>query len=405
MCIFSQKSKLEMLRDIARKREENLSAYACKSDAGKGFFDNESFYQYEKREIRPRFFHDTDRIIHSKCYTRYIDKTQVFYLVENDSITHRVLHVQLVSKIARTIGRYLRLNEDLIEAISLGHDVGHSPFGHNGESIISKFCEKNNCGCFQHNVQSFRLFHEIEKQGKGLNLSVQVLDGIICHNGEVLSNSYKANSKKTADDLLQQYNEGLLDKKVSSKMVPMTLEGCVMKISDAIAYIGRDIEDAIILNLIERNDIPIYIREVLGDDNRSIINNLVYDVIENSYDKDCLMMSKNVYDAFNALKEWNYEHIYNNSKKKTQDDVIEKMFNSVLDRCYEDMIHKKGVIYNWFNNNTDKYKMTTKTARVVADFVSGMTDDYLMKTYEKIIMPKPFGSTFKKSSESDDDAK
>lgn len=133
----------------------------------------------EADDPRPPFFHDIDRILYSRAYSRHIDKTQVFYLVENDHITHRVLHVQLVSKIARTIGYFLNLNLDLIEAISLGHDVGHSPFGHNGETIISDFCKKHGCGIFEHNVQGFRLFHQIENEGRGNNLTVQVLDGII----------------------------------------------------------------------------------------------------------------------------------------------------------------------------------------------------------------------------------
>ena len=173
-------------------KESSLAAYACKSTQAVRFHE-------APKDIRPDFFHDSDKIIHSYCYSRYIDKTQVFYLVENDHITHRVLHVQLVAKIARTIGRFLNLNEDLIEAISLGHDVGHTPFGHDGERIISGILQEKNEGIFEHNVQSFRLFHDLEVYGTGLNLTAQVLDGIICHNGEILKNEYCCNRNKTPD--------------------------------------------------------------------------------------------------------------------------------------------------------------------------------------------------------------
>ena len=164
---------------------KNLSKYACRSIKGNRLEPDRERIP-DRKNVRTTFFHDTDSVIHSRAYTRYIDKTQVFYLIENDHITHRVLHVQLVSKIARTIGRFLRLNEDLLEALSLGHDVGHAPYGHDGEEYLKNFCKKMRIGTFAHNAQSVRLFTEIENFGKGLNLTLQVLDGILCHNGEIL---------------------------------------------------------------------------------------------------------------------------------------------------------------------------------------------------------------------------
>ena len=371
-------------------KERSLAPYACKSSEAIRF-------QEEQMDIRPSFFHDSDRIIHSYCYSRYIDKTQVFYLVENDHITHRVLHVQLVSKIARTIGRFLNLNEDLIEAISLGHDVGHTPFGHDGERIISRFLQEQGEGVFEHNVQSFRLFHDLEAYGKGLNLTAQVLDGIICHNGEILQNSYGCDRNKTSERLLVEYHDSLKGIFKSKDMVPMTLEGCVMRISDVIAYIGRDIEDAIILKLVKREDIPHEITEVLGNRNAEIVNTLITDLVNNSIDKDSLAFSPDVFEALDQLKKWNYENIYHNPKKSSQDEKIKSMFQAVLEECLEEIDTNKKVtgINHWFNSMGTEYKETTSKPRIVADYVSGMTDDYLMNAYKEIVIPKSFGISFK----------
>ena len=370
-------------------KEESLAPYACRSAQA---------YRYhaESADVRPEFFHDSDRVIHSYCYSRYIDKTQVFYLVENDHITHRVLHVQMVSKIARTIGRFLNLNEDLIEAISLGHDVGHTPFGHDGERILSAFLQKQNEGIFEHNVQSFRLFHDLEKYGKGLNLTAQVLDGIICHNGEILQNSYGCDSNKTPEKLLEEYRNSLAGTLKSKAMVPMTLEGCVMRISDVIAYIGRDIEDAIVLKLIDRKDLPREVTEVLGDKNASIVNTLITDLVNNSIDRETLTFSPDVFDALNRLKNWNYENIYLNPKKSTQDGKIRAMFQTVLEKCLEELETGRKVtgINHWYASMGEAYQAATSKVRAVADYVSGMTDDFLMNTYKDIVIPKSFGITF-----------
>ena len=179
--------------------ETYLSPYACKSCQAIRL-KRES----RKNEfcIRNEFSRDADRILHSTAYTRYMDKTQVFSLFNNDLITHRGLHVQFVAKIARTIGRALKLNEDLIEAIALGHDLGHVPFGHTGERYLSNICVENGLGYFHHNVQSVRVLRELEKHGKGLNITIQVLDGILCHNGEILSKRYVPNFEKRTEDFL-----------------------------------------------------------------------------------------------------------------------------------------------------------------------------------------------------------
>lgn len=379
----------ERIESRLNEKENSLAAYACKSAQAIRFHE-------ALEDLRPNFFHDSDKIIHSYCYSRYIDKTQVFYLVENDHITHRVLHVQLVAKIARTIGRFLNLNEDLIEAISLGHDVGHTPFGHDGEKIISAFLQEQGAGVFEHNVQSFRLFHDLEAYGKGLNLTAQVLDGIICHNGEILQNSYGCDRSKTPEKLLIEYRESLKGDFKSKDMVPMTLEGCVMRISDVIAYVGRDIEDAIILKLVERESLPREVTEVLGNKNSRIVDTLIKDLVNNSIDKEMLSFSPAVYDALNCLKDWNYKNIYQNPKKSTQDEKIKTMFRAVLTECLEELGSNKKVtgINHWFNSMSAEYKKATPKPRVVADYVSGMTDDYLMNAYKEIVIPKSFGISF-----------
>ena len=380
----------ERIEARLNSKESSLAPYACKSAQAVRFHE-------ALEDVRPNFFHDSDRIIHSYCYSRYIDKTQVFYLVENDHITHRVLHVQLVAKIARTIGRFLNLNEDLIEAISLGHDVGHTPFGHDGERILSAFLQEQDAGVFEHNVQSFRLFHNLEAYGKGLNLTAQVLDGIICHNGEILQNHYGCDRNKTPEKLLTEYRESLAGTFKSKDMIPMTLEGCVMRISDVIAYIGRDIEDAIILKLVERENLPREVTEVLGNKNGDIVDTLIKDLVNNSIDKESLSFSPDVFDALNRLKNWNYKNIYLNPKKSTQDAKIKTMFQTVLEECLEELGSEKKVtgINHWFNSMSDEYKAATSKPRAVADYVSGMTDDYLMNAYKEIVIPKSFGVSFK----------
>ncbi len=379
----------ERIESRLNEKESTLAAYACKSAQAIRFHE-------APEDLRPNFFHDSDKIIHSYCYSRYIDKTQVFYLVENDHITHRVLHVQLVAKIARTIGRFLNLNEDLIEAISLGHDVGHTPFGHDGEKIISTFLQEQGAGIFEHNVQSFRLFHDLEAYGKGLNLTAQVLDGIICHNGEILQNSYGCDRSKTPEKLLTEYRESLKGTFKSKDMVPMTLEGCVMRISDVIAYVGRDIEDAIILKLVERESLPREVTEVLGNKNSTIVDSLIKDLVNNSIDKETLSFSPEVFEVLDRLKKWNYENIYHNPKKSTQDEKIKTMFRAVLVECLEELGSDKKVsgINHWFNSMSAEYKEMTPKPRVVADYVSGMTDDYLMNAYKEIVIPRSFGISF-----------
>lgn len=288
----------------AERERKTLSKFACQSL--KGVRKHPNLEKTPDREnIRPLFFHDTDKIMHSLAYSRYIDKTQAFFLFDNDHITHRVLHVQFVSKIGRVIGRCLRLNEDLIEAIALGHDLGHVPFGHDGEKILNDICEREGIGHFCHNAQSVRFLMEIENNGNGLNLSLQTLDGILAHNGELISEKYSPFREKRWDVYYEEYHRCFTEKNASLKITPMTLEGCVVRIADIIAYIGRDIEDAIKLKIIQRDELPRGATQILGDSNDQIINKLVMDLIASSYDKESLSFSPEIFSAINILKEFN----------------------------------------------------------------------------------------------------
>ena len=365
------------------EKESLLSEYACKSNDAIRIFE-------DKRDIRPEFFRDIDRIIHSQGYTRYIDKTQVYSFTENDHITHRVLHVQLVSKIARTIGRALRLNEDLIEAIALGHDIGHTPFGHTGERFLNDICKKEGIGYFCHNAQSVRILKDIEN----VNISIQTLDGILAHNGELLLNKYQAKKDKNKEDILKEV-DGVFTIEGYSKMIrPMTLEGCVVRISDIIAYLGRDIEDAITLGVIKREDLPKQITDILGNDNSSIVNTLIIDIIKNGMDKEYIQFSKDVFKALVDLRNWNFKKIYSSEEALRNREKLEKafedMFNIYLeelkDKDYKNHIEfsdnipaSEKRLFEFVNSRSEEYRKNTDVKRIVIDYMAGQTDKFFLR--------------------------
>ena len=364
----------EKARENFLRKEKDLSNYATKSSDAIRFKE-------ENEDIRPPFFHDIDRIIHSLSYTRYLNKTQVYTLNSNDHISRRITHVQLVSKIARTIGRALNLNEDLIEAIALGHDIGHTPLGHAGEAILNRLSLKELGEYFAHNIQGVRYYMSVATDGKGLNLTLQTLDGIMTHNGEMLSPIYEP-MPKDKEEFLREYNESYKDLEKSKKYRPMTLEGCIVRISDIIGYIGRDIEDAIMIDRFKRSDIPKEIRDVLGDNNRDIVNTIVLDIINESIDKPYIKMSDRVYKALFALKKFNNENIYKHSMTEEERTYYEKGINKLYSIYLNDIKYnnKDSIIYKIFLNHQDKtYIETTNIKRQVIDFIAGMTDDFLIR--------------------------
>lgn len=358
-------------------KDNSLCCYATKNSEAERINEDDD-------DIRSPFFQDIDRIIHAYSYTRYLDKTQVFTNSYNDHISKRITHVQLVSKIARTICRALRLNEDLAEAIALGHDIGHTPLGHSGEAMLNKISKRELNEVFQHNIQGVRHYMNVEKNGLGLNLTIQVLDGILTHNGEILENIYKVD-KKTKSEFLDIYNNSYKESYKLNKIHPMTIEGCVVRISDIIAYIGRDIEDAIILNKIKREDIPNDIIKVLGDNNKDIVNNIILDIIKNSMNKSYIKMSKSVYNALMLLKKFNYENIYSKSMSKDDYKYYEDGMNKLFKIYLNDIDNNKNsIIYKYFlNNQNDIYNKNTSNKRKVIDFIAGMTDDFLTSEIKK----------------------
>lgn len=382
----------EMIVKACLESEKYLSPYACQSKNAirLGRENSENKHEFN---VRPAFFRDVDRILHSTAYTRYMDKTQVFAFFDNDLITHRGLHVQFVSKIARTIGRALKLNEDLIEAISLGHDLGHVPYGHTGERCLNRICKANDMGLFLHNVQSVRTLTDIENGGKGLNITLQVLDGILCHNGEMLNQRYEPDWNKTKEQFLEEYRRAGTEPGFDKTIRPMTLEGCVVRISDVIAYIGRDIEDAVLLGLIEREDIPESITDVLGCRNSTIINSLVEDLITNSYDKPYLEFSKTVFTALKKLLDFNYKHIYTSDLKEDKEEKFDAMFERVFDGLRTEIAQKDSEINEIYVSQMNKdYTKGNSSDKIIVDFIAGMTDNFFMERYKRICMPRMFGA-------------
>lgn len=340
----------------------------------------------EPEDIRPPYFHDIDRIIYSLAYTRYINKTQVFSDTLNDNITRRSTHVQLVSKIARTIGRALRLNEDLIEAASLGHDIGHTPFGHAGEAILNRISLRVGEGYFNHNIQSVRKLEFLENKGSGLNLTVQVIDAIMCHNGELELSCYKP-VFKTKEKVFQEYYRTYQDKDANTSLIPMTLEGCVVRISDIISYLGRDIEDAIRLNFLKRSELPKDIIQITGLTNKEIVNYFINDIIKNSINKDYIAMSPEAFRCLSNLKKFNYERIYSKVNSSKTLDKWEEMFNKVFKSSLSDLKthNETSHIYIYFYKYMNEdYKKNTSLERVVIDYIAGMTDRFLKSEYEKL---------------------
>ena len=366
-----------------KKHELYLSPFAALDSKAERFFKHE-------KDFRTAYFRDIDRIIYSLSYIRYLDKTQVFSNNSNDMISKRISHVQMVSKIARTIGRALNLNEDLIEAASLGHDLGHVPYGHAGEKILNDISLKNGEGFFSHNVQSVRTLMNIENFGKGNNITVQVLDAILCHNGELLENVYQP-QKKTKEQFLFEYNESYKNKDILKKIRPMTLEGCVVRISDIIAYIGKDIEDAIRLGVIKESDIPPNITKTFGKTNSEIVNIIVKDIIKNSTNKNYIKLSKKISNELNNLIEFNYKKIYNKANTKEELKKIELMFNSLF-KVYQQHILdndiEKDIFKLYINDMDSTYLKNNSTNRIIIDFISGMTDNFFNEQYKKYCTKK-----------------
>ena len=332
-----------LLREDLEKREiENLSPLAVKSAFSRGRAAEE-----EKCDIRTEFQRDRDRIIHSKSFRRLMHKTQVFLAPEGDHFRTRLTHTIEVSQIARTIARALNLNEDLTEAIALGHDLGHTPFGHNGEEVLNMV----HPGGFHHNVQSLRVVDVLESTSsrKGMNLTAEVRDGIVNHTGPVL---------------------------------PFTLEGQVVKISDRVAYINHDIDDALSSGVISMDDIPRSALELFGYSHRERINNMVNDLIKNSDGRDCIAQSTRYREELLSLRSFMFTNVYKSSRVKREEDLnkVEVVISS---------------LYDYFLKNPDKLPddmdrivKEDGVAEAVKDHIAGMTDRYALSVYTDLFVPR-----------------
>lgn len=323
---------------------EYLSANAAKSINSKGRKNSE-----EKCDIRTEYQRDRDRIIHSKAFRRLKHKTQVFLSPEGDHYRTRLTHTLEVSQISRTIARSLNLNEDLTEAIALGHDLGHTPFGHTGEKILNEICDKG----FKHNEQSLRVvdFLELRNGNRGLNLTYEVRDGILNHP--------------------LGYN-------------PTTLEGQIVSISDRIAYINHDIDDALRANIINLNQMPDIFYKTLGYTHGQRINTMITDVIKNSMDKDKIIMSEEINLYTTKLRDFLFENVYYNKTAKSEEEktkfIVEKIFE-YYSKNFDALPDFYLQIYN--ENNLEMNE-------IIKDYIAGMTDRYAMKVFEDLYIPKPW---------------
>ncbi len=330
---------------------------------------------------RPKFAKDIDRIMYSPYYNRYTDKTQVFSLVKNDDITRRSLHVQLVSRIARTIGRALNLNLDLIEAIALGHDIGHPPFAHTGEVFLCELYHKRTGRFFSHNIHSVRVLDQIFS----LNLTLQTLTGIAGHNGEIELDEYRP----VPMDSFQQFDEEIEKcytvPGYANSVQPSTLEGNVVRISDIIAYLGKDRQDAELIRNLEGR---FFSSSSIGTVNSDIINNLVVNIIENSYGKPYIKMDAEHFQAVQSYKRDNYAMIYfNEPGRAILEKTVKPMMQEIYDQLLEDLLagRKDSPIFrhhiDFINGSRypkPKAYLSTEPNQIIVDYIASMTDDYLI---------------------------
>ena len=337
--------------------------------------------------IRTPFIRDIDKIIHCPFYNRYADKTQVLSFYKNDDITRRALHVQLVSRIARTIGKALNLNLDLIEAIALGHDIGHTPFGHAGEEFLDDLYFEHTKRHFSHNIHSVRVLDKIFPY----NISLQTLNGIASHDGEMELCEYHPKTLENFKDFDEQIEACYIDKtNVRKLLAPATLEGCVMRISDIIAYLGKDRQDADRAKIISNRDFD---DGTIGIYNAQIINNLIVNIVENSYGKPYIKMDEEHFEALKKAKADNYALIYKQETVGEAYKTVKPMMTELYEKLLEDLINKNKTSPIFTHHidyvNEAHYKREipyeeTEPNQIVVDYIASMTDDYFVDIYNYI---------------------
>ena len=330
---------MSIREEMERMEHETLSPYATLSENSRG----RDVFE-EQCDIRPVFQRDRDRILHSKAFRRLKNKTQVFLTPQGDHYRTRLSHTLEVSQNARTIARALRLNEVLVEAIALGHDLGHTPFGHAAEHVLDSLCEDG----FRHNEQSVRTVEKLEKDGRGLNLTWEVRDGILNH---------------------------------QFRLMPHTLEGKIVRLSDKIAYIHHDMDDAIRAQVLTEEDIPLELKKTLGFTTRQRLNTLIHNIIKNSTDTDDIVMSDEVREALTELRGFMFRNVYNNPVAKGEEAKAKSMVEQ---------------LFHYYMNHTEqlseKYLRmldgNEKKERIVSDYIAGMTDQYAISKFTEYFLPR-----------------
>ena len=330
---------MSIRENLERMEEISLSPFATLSVNSRGRDREEP-----QCDIRPVFQRDRDRILHCKSFRRLKHKTQVFLSPKGDHYRTRLTHTLEVSQNARTIAKALRLNEDLVEAIALGHDLGHTPFGHAGERILNELCDEG----YRHNEQSVRIVEKLEKDGKGLNLTWEVRDGILNH---------------------------------QTSMMPHTLEGKIVRLSDKIAYINHDIDDAIRAKVLSEEDIPLEIRKVLGMTTKERLNTLIHNIIMNSMGKNDIVMSEEIGGAMQDLRKFMFQKVYTNPAAKGEEAKAERLLCELY-------AHYMGHIEILPEQYQRMHSEGEKKERVVCDYISGMTDQYAVAKYREFFLPK-----------------
>lgn len=328
------------LREKQEKREHKmLSPYAAFSDSSIGRVKEE-----KPCDIRTEFQRDRDRILHCKAFRRLKDKTQVFFSPKGDHYRTRLTHTLEVSQIARTIAKALQLNEELTEAIALGHDLGHTPFGHTGENALAKVTN----GIFSHNKQSIRIVTCLENSKRGLNLTKETLDGILNH-------------------------------KIAA--TPMTLEGKIVRLSDKIAYINHDIDDSIRAKILKEEEIPKKYTDCLGHSSNERLDKIIHDIVNCSEEKNDIFMSANIEEAFYGLREYMFEQVYTNVLVKEEEAKAEYMIIQLFE-YYRKHIEQLPEEFIAVLNQTD-----TQTEQVICDYIAGMTDHYAIECFKTLMIP------------------
>ncbi len=329
-----------LIRENMELLERNyLSPFATLSQNSRGRDRAEA-----QCDIRPVFQRDRDRILHCKAFRRLKHKTQVFLTPKGDHYRTRLTHTLEVSQNARTVAKALRLNEDLAEAIALGHDLGHTPFGHAGEYMLNEICEDG----FKHNEQSVRIVEKLEKSGEGLNLTWEVRDGILNH---------------------------------QTSLMPSTLEGKIVRLSDKIAYINHDIDDAIRAKVLSEEDIPIEYREILGTTTRKRLDTLIHNIVTNSLNKNDICMSREVEEAMRGLRKFMFQNVYRNPRAKGE----EERAKALLSRLFQYYAVHIDLLPKWYLGMMEQGE---KKERIVCDYIAGMTDQYAIAKFEEYFMPK-----------------